>query len=217
MAILTVLAVSALAFTCQFNLVPVHNSLQDNRTKTMLRATKGAIALSALLYASIAVAGYTLFGSTTDGDVLKNLTIRFVSSVIGERPAELLILFVVVANALNLLINFVLKVWAVRDAGCELLLGVQARQLKTHLFYTITAGLVIFAYIVSVIIPSVWFLVSLVGSTACVTFSYVFPGLLLVRRARTTGGRVIGGGAVGLAALMASVAIYNTLTGNASA
>lgn len=216
-AILTVLAVSALAFTCQFNLVPVHNSLQDNRTKTMLRATKGAIGLSALLYSSIAVAGYTLFGSSTDGDVLKNLTIRFVSDCIGQRPAEILILFVVAANALNLLINFVLKVWAVRDAGCELTLGKQARDLPAPAFYLITAGLVLFAYAISVIIPSVWFLVSLVGSTACVTFSYVFPGLLLVRRARTAGGRVLGAGAVGLAALMATVAIFNTLTGNASA
>ena len=214
-AILTVLAVSALAFTCQFNLVPVHNSMEDNRTKTMLSATKGAIGLSALLYASIAVAGYVLFGNATEGDVLRNLTIEFVKGCIGRVSAEVLILFVVSANAINLLVNFVLKVWAVRDAGCELVLGVQASSLHAFGYYSLTAVLVVIAYAVSVVLPSVWFLVSLVGSTACVTFSYVFPGLLLVKRAETRGGRVLGGGAVALAALMAATAIINTLTGNA--
>jgi sodium-coupled neutral amino acid transporter 11 len=215
-ATLTVLAVLALAFTCQFNLVPVHNSMRDNRTKTMQSATQASIALSALLYASIAIAGYTLFGDKTDGDVLKNLTIEFVTNCIGKRPAETLIIFVVGANTLNLLINFVLKVWAVRDAWCELALGKQAQQLRGPVFYTLTGVLVSIAYSVSVVLPSVWFLVSLVGSTACVTFSYVFPGCLLFRRARTAGGKILGAGAVVLAALMAVVAIVNTLSGNAA-
>jgi amino acid permease len=215
-ATLTVLAVLALAFTCQFNLVPVHNSMTDNRTKTMQKATQASISLSALLYSSIAIAGYTLFGDKTDGDVLKNLTIEFVTKVIGQRPAEVLIVFVVVANSLNLLVNFVLKVWAVRDAWCELVLGQQARALKATAFYGLTGVLVCIAFVVSVVLPSVWFLVSLMGSTACVTFSYVFPGLLLYRRARTVGGKVLGAGAVALAALMAAVAIVNTLSGNAA-
>jgi amino acid permease len=215
-ATLTVLAVLALAFTCQFNLVPVHNSMADNRTKTMQSATQASIALSALLYASIAIAGYTLFGSKTDGDVLKNLTIEYVTGCIGKLPAEILIIFVVGANTLNLLINFVLKVWAVRDAWCELALGKPSRALRAPAFYFVTGVLVSIAFAVSVVLPSVWFLVSLVGSTACVTFSYVFPGCLLFRRARTVGGKALGAGAVALAALMATVAVVNTLSGNAA-
>ncbi|KAG7671241.1 hypothetical protein Ndes2526B_g02287 [Nannochloris sp. 'desiccata'] len=215
-ATLTVLAVLALAFTCQFNLVPIHNSMRDNRTKTMQSATQASIALSALLYASIAIAGYTLFGDKTNGDVLKNLTIEYVTECIGKRPAEILIIFVVGANTLNLLINFVLKVWAVRDAWCELALGKPSRLLRASAFYLLTGVLVGIAFSVSVVLPSVWFLVSLVGSTACVTFSYVFPGCLLFRRARTTGGKVLGAGAVALAALMAVVAVLNTLSGNAA-
>lgn len=215
-AILTVLAVLALAFTCQFNLVPVHNSMRDNRTTTMQSATKASITLSAFLYASIAIAGYTLFGDKTDGDILKNLTIEFVTDCIGKRPAEILIIFVVCANTLNLLINFVLKVWAVRDAWCELALGKPSRLLRDSAFYLLTGILVCIAFSVSVILPSVWFLVSLVGSTACVTFAYVFPGCLLFKKARTMGGKVLGAGAVALAALMALVAIINTLSGNAA-
>ena len=149
-AVFTFLAVAALAFTCQFNLVPVHNSLRDNKTSTMLRATQASIALCALLYGSIALAGYTLFGDATDGDVLKNLTVNFVTEILGQRPAEALIAFVFAANTLNLLINFVLKVWAVREAGCEMVLGVQARQLRPVLYYVVTGALVCFAYGISV-------------------------------------------------------------------
>jgi amino acid permease len=109
-AALTVLAVLALAFTNQMNLVPIHNSLADGSTRNMLSVTRHAIALCALLYGALAVAGYTLFGSATEGDVLKNLTVRHVSTLVGRRPAEALVSFIVAANTANLLVNFVLKV-----------------------------------------------------------------------------------------------------------
>ena len=213
-SVLSVLAVLALAFTCQFNLVPVHNSLADNRTASMLSVLRHAIALCALLYGSLAVAGYTLFGSATEGDVLKNLTIKYAAGLVGQRPAEALVLFIVAANTLNLLVNFVLKVWAVRDSVVELALQRPAASLPQTQWYGLTAALVAASYGVSVVVPSVWFLVSLVGSTACVTFSYVFPGLLL-RKAKTAGGRAAGAGAVALAAAMAATAVINTLSGNA--
>ncbi len=56
-------------------------------------------------------------------------------------------------------------------------------------------------------------LLSLVGATACVTFSYIFPGLLVLRCQRSALQR---GGAAGLLALgaaMAGIALYNRLTG----
>lgn len=213
--ILTVLAVSALASTCQFNLVPVHNSLADNRTSSMLRATRAAISLTAALYATMAVAGYILFGSSTDGDVLKNLTINYVATLVGRRSGEGLILFIVAANTGNLLVNFVLKVWAVRESTCEFALGCQARDLKALPFYGVTAALTLGAYGVALVIPSMWLLVGLIGSTACVSFSYLFPGLILFRKSRLVRDKVMGGGAVLLAVIMASVAVCNALTGNA--
>lgn len=182
----------------------------------MLRVTRYAIGLSALLYSSIAVAGYTLFGEETDGDVLKNLTVPFVTQLVGRRAAVALITFIVVCNTGNLLVNFVLKVWAVRDAGCELVIGKSSRDLPQHTYYLLTAALVLAAYGTFTVIPSVWFLVGLVGSTACVTFSYAFPGLILMRKSHKKSEKVMGGGAVVLAVVMAAVAIYNALTGNAA-
>lgn len=61
---------------------------------------------------------------------------------------------------------------------------------------------------------AVWFLVSLVGSTACATFSYIFPGLLVLRREAGLVRRGAAGGMVCLGACMGSIAVYNTLSGH---
>lgn len=59
-------------------------------------------------------AGYVLFGSRTDGDVLKNLTIHFVQGLVPSALAHVLIDSVALCYTFNLLVNFVLKV----RAGC---------------------------------------------------------------------------------------------------
>ena len=54
----------------------------------------------------------------------------------------------------------------------------------------------------------------LIGSTACVTFSYVFPGLIMARGGGSAASRTAGASIVVLAAIMAATAIANTLAGN---
>ncbi|KAL6774169.1 hypothetical protein ACKKBG_A24015 [Auxenochlorella protothecoides x Auxenochlorella symbiontica] len=214
-AILSVLSVSCLAFTCQFNLLPVHLSLKDGRCSNMLSITRKAIALCAALYGTVAISGYIMFGKNTQGDVLRNLTIRYVSTLVHPVLASVLIDFIVLATTFNLLVNFVLKVWAVRESVSEMFYGLPALELSLPRFYLLTYGLSLAAYLTSVFIPSVWVMLSLVGSTACVTFSYIFPGLIMARNGKTRLGRVGGGSTVIMAVVMATVAITNTLSGHA--
>lgn len=112
-------------------------------------------------------------------------------------------------------VNFVLKVWAVRESVSEMFYGLPALELSLPRFYLLTYGLSLAAYLTSVFIPSVWVMLSLVGSTACVTFSYIFPGLIMARNGKTRLGRVGGGSTVIMAVVMATVAITNTLSGHA--
>lgn len=110
---------------------------------------------------------------------------------------------------------FPLQVWAVRENITELAFRTPTSSLTAPIYYNLTGLLVAAAYALSVVVPSVWLLVSLVGSTACVTFSYIFPGLL-VRRDPQLWRRVAGLGTVGLGVVMAVVAVFNTLSGHAS-
>ena len=50
-------AVSCLAFTCHFNLVPVQCSLKDPSSGHMLRVLQLALAVCAAVYATVAVCG----------------------------------------------------------------------------------------------------------------------------------------------------------------
>lgn len=181
----------------------------------MLSITRRAIALCAALYGTVAVSGYLMFGDETEGDVLRNLTIKYVARLTNRLVATLLIDFIVLATTFNLLVNFVLKVWAVRDNVSEMFYGKPALELSLGHFYGLTYGLSLAAYLTSVFIPSVWMMLSLVGSTACVTFSYIFPGLIKARNGRKRGGRAGGIAVVLMAVVMAGVAIVNTLSGHA--
>lgn len=56
---------------------------------------------------------------------------------------------------------------------------------------------------------------SLIGSTACMVFSYTFPGLLAIRlgTGASTARKAGAAGAVAMSAVIALLAVYNTLMG----
>ena len=109
------------------------------------------------------------------------------------------------------------QVWAVRESVCELALGVPALQLAAGPFYCSTALLVAAAFGISIMVPSIYQLLALVGSTACVTFSYVFPSLLILRCQRGLAARAGALGLLTLGAAMAAIAVYNRLAGQGGA
>lgn len=160
-----------------------------------------------------AASGFILFGEGTDGDVLKSLTLVYLKTLVAAPLAKALICIIVLSTTFNLLVNFVLKVWAARDSCCALVSNKQAEELTSVPFYALTLALVLAAYGISIVLPNVFFFVSLIGSTACMAFSYVAPGLLLARDSKSRAGRASGVGAILLAASISTVAIYNTLSG----
>ena len=60
------------------------------------------------------------------------------------------------ADTLCLLANFVLKVWAVREAVVELAVCQSAAELAATPFYALTYVLVVAAYGISVLVPSIY-------------------------------------------------------------
>ncbi|WPT16812.1 Amino acid transporter AVT6B [Picochlorum sp. SENEW3] len=177
---LTSFSVTALAFTCHFNLVAVHNSLRDSRVGVMKGVVKQSTFLVTVLYTVVALAGYVLFGERVQGDVLKDLTIRFTGMLVGETAAMWIISVSLVSYALALQVNYVLKVWAVRNAVVEVVWGRNEYELTLPAYYGLTVILVAASYVVSIFIPSIFTLAALIGSTACAIFSYFFPGLMMM-------------------------------------
>jgi amino acid permease len=211
----TVMSVSCLAFTCQFNLLPIQSSLADPRAETMYSVVRRGVATCAVFYSLVGCGGYLLFGSATQGDVLNNLSIGFVESIgVPTIMARLLIMTVAGGYCVPLAVNFVLKVWAVRDNISELVLGVPARDLASPSFYSMTLVLVAASLLIASLTHNFFTVVALVGATACVTFTVLFPGALLIKHAEGARDELVKGAAlfaVGLA--VAGISISNQLGG----
>lgn len=71
----------------------------------MIRVIKLALGLCLVLYGSVALAGYGLFGSHTDGDVLKNLTTKAVARIVGHDGAVVVVYLIVISTAFNLMVR----------------------------------------------------------------------------------------------------------------
>lgn len=65
-------------------------------------------------------AGYALFGSETDSDVLKNLTAAAVQRYVPPAVAATIVYGIAAAFTFNLLVNFVLKVRAALACLCTM-------------------------------------------------------------------------------------------------
>lgn len=95
--------VAALArHSCQHRLVRLSYNSQLQRTVVPIPSHP----------CSLALAGYALFGSETDSDVLKNLTAAAVQRYVPPAVAATIVYGIAAAFTFNLLVNFVLKVRA---------------------------------------------------------------------------------------------------------
>jgi len=186
----TVFSVACLAFTCQFNLIPIQQSM---KVPTEMRTVaKVALSSCAIIYILMAVSGYVLFGSNTEGDVLKNLTLDYVSRHLSM-PIHLALVIVDGVGLMYcwpLMVNFVLKVWPGREAVSDLLLQKSAVELGALPFYSLTAALVLGAYVLSVLIPEMYLITTMIGATACMCLAYIFPAALDLKTSHKAGVRV---------------------------
>lgn len=76
-----------------------------------------------------------------------------------------------------------------RECASELLFDCESLKLPLGKFYGITYAVLAIVYCLAIVLPSVFVVMLFVGSTACVTFSYIFPGLLMT----VEGGRRVQG------------------------
>lgn len=187
---LTVFSVACLAFTCQFNLIPIQQSMKV--PGQMKSVAKVALSSCTIIYILMAVSGYVLFGSKTEGDVLKNLTLDYVSRHLSV-PIQVALVIVDGIGLMYcwpLMVNFVLKVWPGREAVSDLLMQKSAVELDALPFYSLTAALVVGAYVLSVLIPEIYLITTMIGATACMCLAYIFPAALDLKTSHKVGVRV---------------------------
>jgi amino acid permease len=176
------LPVFIFAFTCHQNIFSVHNELQDNSEKSIIKVIFSSIGSAAFIYELVAVLGYLSFGK----DVLGNIILMYPQSYFvayGRLAIVILVIFSypLQANPCRASIDKImdhfhqkqpLQLQQVQDV-------VIINPAKRHLL--VTTCIVVASYLVAITISQLDLVLSFVGSTGSTTISFILPGLFYLK------------------------------------
>lgn len=176
-SLISILPVISMGFVCHYNLFPVANNLERFTERRIAMVIRRALALCTMLFLSLAISGVLLFGSHTEANILLNLRPEVVEEYISPNAASLLCLSIRVAYCMCLMSSFTMLNWALRETLTVNIFGV--RMLHDWKFYAKSYSIIWVEYLISILFPNIWTVMSLTGATAAVYVSYILPGALV--------------------------------------
>ncbi|KAD4585516.1 hypothetical protein R6Q59_035916 [Mikania micrantha] len=175
--LLVVIPIMSNAYVCHFNVQPIYNELEDRSPQKMNKVGRLTTVLCVLIYASTAVAGYLLFGTDTESDILTNF-----DKPLGIRFSTALTYIVRVGYVLHLVLVFPVIHFSLRQTVDELAFngsGPLSESRKRCLGLTFV--LLALVYLGSTMIPSIWTAFKFTGATTAVSLGFTFPALIALR------------------------------------
>ncbi|XP_027335019.1 amino acid transporter AVT6C-like isoform X1 [Abrus precatorius] len=173
----TTVPVVVTAFTFHFNVHPIGFEL--GKPSDMTTAVRLALLLCAVIYLTIGLFGYLLFGDSTQSDILINFD-QSDDSVVGSLFNSL----VRVSYALHIMLVFPLVNFSLR-ANIDEVLFPKKPLLATDnkRFVILSLVLLVFSYLAAITIPDIWYFFQFLGSTSAVCLAFIFPGCIVLRDA----------------------------------
>lgn len=171
----TAVPVIVTAFTFHFNVHPIGTELE--KPSDMTTAVRISLLICAVIYSSIGIFGYLLFGDSIMSDILVNFDQNSDSSV-----GPLLNDMVRLSYALHLMLVFPLLNFSLRANIDELIFPKKPPlAADTKRFLCITFTILIFSYLAAIAIPNIWYFFQFMGSTSAVCLAFIFPGAIALR------------------------------------
>ena len=143
----------------------------------MTKAVRIALMLCAVLYFTIGLFGYLLFGESTQSDILINFD-QNADSAVGS----LLNGLVRISYALHIMLVFPLLNFSLRTNIDELFFP-KKPMLATdnRRFVILTLVLLVFCYLGAIAVPDIWVFFQFLGSTTALCLAFIFPGTIVLR------------------------------------
>ena len=197
-----------LAFLFQFNVFPIYHSLKHRNMETMMKATKIGVGYSLINFLIVGIVGFTLYGLRMNDTILNNfsedmtiykdtstfikvqiiiISISFVTSCLTSFP----ILFLSLReNSVNSLI-FCLKNCCRKQSDDEKLkMNKKEKKYKyisDRALVVLTFSLYYLIILLSIVMPKLKFIFSVVGSTAGTFIAFILPNLFYIRICKISG------------------------------
>ncbi|CAH9113098.1 unnamed protein product [Cuscuta europaea] len=174
----TAVPVIVTAFTFHFNVHPI--GIELGKASTMASAVKISLVLCSLVYFSIGIFGYLLFGESTNADILVNFAQSSSSS--GSPVTSVLNDIVRLSYALHLVLVFPLLNYPLRANVDELFFPKKILLANDSTrFVSLSVFLLALSYVAAIGIPSIWYIFQFLGSTTAVCLAFIFPGAIALR------------------------------------
>ncbi|CAH9126394.1 unnamed protein product [Cuscuta epithymum] len=174
----TAIPVIVTAFTFHFNVHPI--GIELGKASTMATAVKISLVLCSLVYFSIGIFGYLLFGESTNADILVNFAQTSSSS--GSPVTSVLNDIVRLSYALHLVLVFPLLNYPLRANVDELFFPKKILLANDSTrFVILSVFLLALSYVAAIGIPSIWYIFQFLGSTTAVCLAFIFPGAIALR------------------------------------
>nr|GEW20575.1 putative sodium-coupled neutral amino acid transporter 7 [Tanacetum cinerariifolium] len=211
----TAIPVIVTAFTFHFNVHAIGMELgkpaaMASAVRISLLLFRISLLLCALIYFSIGLFGYILFGDSIEADILVNFD-QATGSMIGSLLNDIVRL----SYALHLMLVFPLLNFSLRTNIDELLFPNKSLLAKdTKRFLALTLILLGVAYLIAIAIPNIWYFFQFMGSTAAVCIAFIFPGALVLRDVHgiaTKKDKIIAATMIILAVVTSTIAISSNL------
>lgn len=171
----TAVPVIVTAFTFHFNVHPIGFEL--GRPSDMILAVQISLVLCAVIYFSIGLFGYLLFGDSIMPDILVNFD-RSSDSAMGALLNDVVRL----SYALHLMLVFPLLNFSLRANLDEFLFPKKSLlATDTRRFMLLTFALLVVSYIAAMAFPNIWYIFQFLGSTSAVCLAFIFPGAIVLR------------------------------------
>lgn len=160
-----------------FILLAVHPiGFELAKPSDMKTAVRIAIMFCAVVYFTIGLFGYLLFGDSTQSDILINFD-QSSDSVVGSLFNGL----IRVSYALHIMLVFPLVNFSLRANIDELLFPKKPITTDNKRFVILTLVLLVFSYLAAIAIPDIWYFFQFLGSTTALCLAFIFPGTIVLR------------------------------------
>lgn len=143
----------------------------------MTTAVRISLLLCAVIYFTIGIFGYLLFGDSIMADILVNF-----DQGSGSAVGSLLNDVVRLSYAFHLMLVFPLLNFSLRSNIDELFFPNKTLLAKdSRRFMFLTFVLLAFSYLAAIAIPNIWLFFQFMGSTSAVCLAFIFPGAIALR------------------------------------
>lgn len=172
------LAITSFAYLCHMNVFPIYKELANRSVRRMRSVERRAVVMSGAVFLGYGLFGYLTFLQSTQPNILTNYPVS------GSHFARFMSILKF-GFGISIMFSFPIIAWEARTGLEDLLFQGQPGDFRRHVFTNL--GLVAFALLLGVLIPTIDIVVGFIGATCAPIMAYIMPSLLFLKAPHPSG------------------------------